>query len=210
MSKKALVSWGGWPGHKPEEWQEIVKSWLEEDGFEVDSSDDLDRFRDAGYLASLSLIVPVWTMGHMTPEQEQGLVDAVSGGVGLGGFHGMCAAFNDNLKYKFMTGGQMVGHPGDCDVFYSVEITDRDHEITAGLGDFEMRLTEQYFMHVDPGNKVLATTTFSAFGTVMPVIWTRSWGKGRVFYTTLGHAPVDFEVHEAFETLRRGLRWASR
>jgi type 1 glutamine amidotransferase len=78
--------------------------------------------------------------------------------------------------------------------------------------------TEQYYMHTDPGNRVLATTTFSGehdgaawiSGTVMPVIWTRQWGNGRVFYSSLGHDLADFEVPEALETVRRGLLWAAR
>jgi type 1 glutamine amidotransferase len=76
--------------------------------------------------------------------------------------------------------------------------------------------SEQYYMHVDPSNQVLATTTFSdefhdwIAGTVMPVVWTRRWGAGRVFYSSLGHVAADFDVPEAKEIVRRGLLWASR
>jgi len=71
-------------------------------------------------------------------------------------------------------------------------------------------------MHVDPANEVLATTTFSGeyspwvAGTVMPVVWKRAWGKGRVFYSSLGHVAVDFNVPEACEIVRRGMHWATR
>lgn len=71
-------------------------------------------------------------------------------------------------------------------------------------------------MHVDPSNEVLATTTFSGDilpwieGTVMPVAWKRKWGKGRVFYSSLGHVAKDFDVPEAREIVRRGLLWATR
>ncbi|HQL09936.1 MAG TPA: ThuA domain-containing protein, partial [Lentisphaeria bacterium] len=74
----------------------------------------------------------------------------------------------------------------------------------------------QYFMHVDPGNVVLATTTFDARhaewidGTVMPVVWTRRYGKGRVFYSSLGHVIADFErTPEVLEITVRGLMWAA-
>jgi hypothetical protein len=77
--------------------------------------------------------------------------------------------------------------------------------------------TEQYYMHTDPGNEVLATTTFSSKygtpwirGTVMPVVWKRMWGKGRVFYTSLGHVAKDFGVPEALEIVKRGILWAAR
>ncbi|MYE26319.1 MAG: ThuA domain-containing protein, partial [Chloroflexi bacterium] len=72
-----------------------------------------------------------------------------------------------------------------------------------------------YYMHTDPGNNVLATTTFSGEhaywidGTVMPVVWTRNYGKGKIFYSSLGHKVGDFDVPEAREIVRRGLLWAA-
>ena len=128
----------------------------------------------------------------------------------------MCDAFRNNTEYQFMTGGQWVAHPGGI-VDYTVNIVDREDPITRGLRDFQMK-SEQYYMHTDPGNKVLATTTFSGEhggchwikGTVMPVVWTRMWGNGRVFYTSLGHVAKDFAVPEATEILRRGMLWAAR
>ena len=107
-----------------------------------------------------------------------------------------------------------MAHPGDI-IDYSVQITRRDDPIMAGLDDFAIR-SEQYYMHVDPSNEVLATTTFSGeyadwiAGTVMPVVWKRRWDQGRVFYCSLGHTVADFAVPEAREIVRRGLLWASR
>ena len=71
-------------------------------------------------------------------------------------------------------------------------------------------------MHVDPSNEVLATTTFSGeyapwvAGCVMPVVWKKHWGQGRVFYSSLGHVRRDFDVPEALEMMKRGILWASR
>ena len=68
----------------------------------------------------------------------------------------------------------------------------------AGIDDFDYR-SEQYYMHVDPSNQVLATTTFSGDhapwidGVVMPVVWKRRHGKGRVFYSSLGHVASEFD-----------------
>ena len=96
-----------------------------------------------------------------------------------------------------------------------VNIIRHDDPITAGLQDFRMH-SEQYYMHVDPSNEVLATTTFDSpnypwvNGTAMPVAWKRVWGQGRVFYTSLGHVAKDFDVPEAREIVRRGMLWASR
>jgi len=126
----------------------------------------------------------------------------------------MCDAFRNNPNYQFMTGGQWVAHPGGI-IDYRVNVTDHADPITAGLADFDMH-TEQYYLHVDPANQTLATTTFGGepnpwiAGTVMPVVWKKRWGTGRVFYSSLGHQAIDFDVPEAREIVRRGLLWASR
>jgi type 1 glutamine amidotransferase len=181
----------------------------------VDISDSLDVYLDAERLRSYAVISQVYTMSTITPEQEKGLLTAIEGGVGFAGWHGgMADAFRNNTNYQFMVGGQWVAHPGNI-IDYTVQITDHADPITAGLADFAMH-SEQYYMHVDPANEVLATTTFSGQycpwidGVVMPVAWKRRWGAGRVFYASVGHVAADFNVPEAKEIVRRGLLWAAR
>jgi type 1 glutamine amidotransferase len=84
-----------------------------------------------------------------------------------------------------------------------------------GVSSFAYR-SEQYYMHVDPSNEVLATTTFSGEhapwteGVVMPVVWKRRHGQGRVFFSSLGHVTSEFAVPEMRTILLRGLLWAAR
>ena len=213
--KSALFVCGGWEGHEPEKCARIFAPFLEENGYDVEISTTLDSYLDAEKMRSLDLIVPIWTMGSITEEQERGLVGAVEGGVGLAGWHGgMADAFRESINYQFMVGGQWVAHPGNI-IEYRVNVVDHEDPVTAGLGDFMMR-SEQYYMHVDPSNKVLATTTFSGEhvpwieGNVMPVVWKRKWGRGRVFYSSLGHVAEDFDVPEARTLVERGMLWASK
>jgi type 1 glutamine amidotransferase len=213
--KKVLMVWGGWPGHQPKETVDVFAPWLAEQGFDVEISNSLDSYLDAEKMKSLSLIVQAVTMGTITPQQERGLRDAVRGGVGLAGWHGGLAdAFRANTEYEFMVGGSWVAHPGNI-LDYTVNITERDDPIMKGLSDFKMR-SEQYYMLVDPGVEVLATTTFSGQfvpaidGVVMPVVWRKLYGRGRVFNSTLGHVASDFNVPEAKEIMKRGLLWAAR
>jgi type 1 glutamine amidotransferase len=214
-TKKALVVWGGWEGHEPKQCVDIFAPWLEEQGFEVEISNTLDFYLDVEKLKSLDLIVQVYTMASITGEQERGLLEAVKSGVGLAGWHGGLAdSFRINTEYQFMVGGQWVAHPGGV-IDYEVNITDHEDPITAGLSDFKMH-SEQYYMHVDPINEVLATTTFSGEhapwidGVVMPVVWKKMYGKGRVFYTSLGHVAKDFDVPQARVIVQRGMLWAAR
>lgn len=213
--KSALFVWGGWEGHQPKQCVDIFAPLLREQDYEVTISDSLDSYLDTEALQRYNLIVQVFTMSTITREQEQGLLDAIKSGVGFAGWHGgMADAFRNSTEYQFMVGGQWVAHPGNI-IPYRVNITNHDHPITSGLNDFDMR-SEQYYMHVDPSNNVLATTTFSGEycswieGVVMPVVWTRSWGQGRVAYSSLGHVASDFDVPEAREISRRSLLWASR
>jgi type 1 glutamine amidotransferase len=213
--KSALMVWGGWDGHEPKLCVDIFAPYLAAQGFDVRVSDTLDAYLDEEYMRSLSLVVPVWTMGSITGEQEKGLLKAIESGAGVAGWHGgMGDSFRNNVTYQFMVGGQWVAHPGGV-IPYRVNITNHDDPITAGLSDFDM-VSEQYYMHVDPSNDVLATTTFTGEntawidGTVMPVVWKRTWGAGRVFYTSLGHVAKDFDVAEARTIVERGMLWAAR
>lgn len=213
--KKALMVWGGWDGHEPKLCVDIFAPMLRERDYEVTISDTLDIYLNTEFMHALDLVVPIWTMGTITKEQEKGLLDAVASGVGIAGHHGgMGDSFRNNVDYQWMVGGQWVAHPGNV-IDYEVNIINHEDPITAGLDDFKMH-SEQYYMHVDPSNEVLATTTFTGQyatwvkGTVMPVVWKRMWDQGRVFYSSLGHKAHDFDVPQAKEIQIRGMMWASR
>ena len=215
--RKALIVWGGWEGHEPRQVGEILEGQLLEHGFKVDVSDTLDAYLDTRKLKRLDLIVPIWTMGTITREQLAGLMAAVESGVGLAGCHGgMCDSFRQSCEYQFMTGAQWVAHPGNDAVRYRVKITNKTHFITRGMRNFTVT-SEQYYIHVDPANKVLATTRFptvdgphAANGPIdVPVTYTRMWGKGRVFYTSLGHVAKTVAQAEILRMLTRGLLWAA-
>lgn len=213
--KSALIVWGGWDGHEPKQCAEIFETYLKEKGYDVEVSTTLDSYLNHDKMNSLSLIVPVWTMGTITSEQEQGLLETVKSGVGIAGWHGgMADSFRNNTEYQFMVGGQWVAHPGGI-VEYEINIINHKDLITAGIKDFKIS-SEQYYMHVDPSNEILATTTFDnrhipwIKRCVMPVVWKRMYGKGRVFYTSFGHVAHDFNIPEVLEIVKRGILWASR
>src|SRR3954465_11733912 len=212
--REAIKVWGGWSGHEPEQCASIIAQMLEGDGFKVYVENSTEAFADPA-IFNMSLIVPIYTMSKIEKEELTNLTAAVRGGVGLAGFHGgMCDAFRDAVEYQFMCGGQWVAHPGNI-IDYRVNIVSRADPVMKGIEDFGYR-SEQYYMHVDPTNQVLATTTFSGEhaywidGVTMPVVWKRRHGEGRVFYSSLGHQAKEFEVPEMRTILRRGMNWAAR
>ena len=212
---KALFVWGGWEGHEPKQTQDIFMPLIEAEGYDITQSNTLDAYLDTDEMSTYDLIVQTTTMSTITGEQEKALLDTIAVGTGFGGWHGgQTDAFRNNTGYQYMVGGQFVGHPGGI-IDYEVNITDHNDPITAGLDDFSMH-SEQYYMHMDPSNEVLATTTCSGDhdawieGCVMPVVWKRKWGSGKIFHCTLGHVAGDFDVPEAREIVRRGLIWCTR
>lgn len=213
--KKVLMTWGGWKGHEPEQCVGLFAGILKEKGCKVTVTDSLDAYSDRRLMADTDLVVQSWTMGEINDDQWKGLSDAVKSGTGIAGWHGgLGDSFRNNTDYQWMVGGQWVAHPGGI-TDYEVNIVRKDDPIVRGLKDFRVR-SEQYYMHVDPSNDVLATTAFSggdaswAKGCVMPVVWKRRWGKGRVFYSSLGHVASDFDVPQVREIMLRGMLWASR
>ncbi|MFN2132523.1 MAG: ThuA domain-containing protein [Anaerolineae bacterium] len=217
MAREALIVWGGWLGHEPEQVSEVFERTLTEEGFSVEVSDTLASLEDVDRLKALHLIVPVWTMGEIDREQVAAVSAAVSNGTGIAGCHGgMCDAFRTAVEWQFITGGNWVSHPGGDGVEYTVNIKQSSSPIVAGIDDFQVA-SEQYYLHVDPAVEVLATTRFptvtwyhsSNRAVDMPVVWTKRWGVGRVFYNSLGHHADIFDIPEALEIQRRGFLWAA-
>lgn len=210
--RHALILAGGWAGHEPEKIAAVLATNLETAEFEVHISNDLSALDDAAGLLACDLIVPCWTMGSLTNEQTANLCAAVRAGTGLAGIHGgMGDAFRGNLDYEWMTGGHFVGHPHVGD--YTVRRTTSSHEIMRDLPDEFPYTSEQYYMVIDPAIDVLAESIYTHEGRriVMPVVWTKTWGSGRVFYCALGHAASEFERFPVMkEIVRRGFVWASR
>jgi len=216
--KKALIFQGGWDGHEPVLVSQRFKRILEAEGFSVDLQDTLDCLADLEKLMTLDLIVSCWTMGEIKHEYTENISKAIGSGVGLAGCHGgMCDSFRNDTQWQFITGGQWVSHPGGDGVNYKVNILSKSNPITEGVEDFTVS-SEHYYLHVDPAIEVLATTRFPAISYYnisnkpvdMPVVWTKMWGNGRVFYTSLGHHDDVFDKSPNAEVLmRRGMLWAA-
>jgi type 1 glutamine amidotransferase len=216
--KTALVVRGGWEGHAPVETTDRYAAALDERGYRVATSESLDSYLDTASLAGTDLIVQCWTMGTITADQLSGLSAAIRAGTGFAGWHGgIVDAFRDATEYHLITGGQFVHHPAGF-VDYKVRPAPgrESHSLVAGLSAYAVH-TEQYYVHVDPAIDVLAVTDVvddpslpGASGVTMPVVWTRTWGAGRVFVSTLGHRMADLEVPRTHETIMRGLIWATR
>ena len=218
--KKALIFQGGWDGHEPQLTSRRFAGLLEKNGIAAEIYDTTDCLADYEKLLTYDLIVACWTGGELKWEYSQNVSEAVARGVGLAGCHGgMCDAFRNDTNWQFMTGGQWVSHPGGDGVEYTVNIRRGTSPLVEGLEDFTVK-SEHYYLHVDPAIEVLATTRFPNANVNyyhyankpidMPVIWTKYWGLGRVFYNSLGHHDDVFVNSPNAEILmERGMVWAA-
>lgn len=215
--KKALVFWGGWDGHEPEQVATYIGGLLEKKAFDVTVTHDMTCLEDKDYTASFDVLVPVVTMDKITSEQVESVSEALAGGTGLVGCHGgMCDAFRESVLWQFITGGNWVSHPGGDGINYTVNIKNSSSPLVEGIKDFKVK-SEHYYLHVDPAVEVLATTRFPNVHWYhatnkevdVPQVWTKRWGHGRVWYTALGHVEAIVRMDEVTELINRGLDWAA-
>ena len=220
--KNIIYVYGGMEGHSPAESVDLFVPKLRAEGAIVKVFDTLSVYADEKLMAETDLIIQIWTLGEITEQQFEGLKKAVMNGTGLTGWHGgLGDAFRDNLDYQFMVGGQFVSHPGGM-INHSIKIINKHDPITKGIDDFDLKKTEQYYMLIDPNIKVLAISEFlresyekpkkkenKVTGSSMPVVWKKNYGKGRIFYSSIGHNLTDFDVPEVLRIQMRGFRWAA-
>jgi len=220
--KNVIYVYGGWEGHKPTESVDLMVPKLRAEGANVKVFDTLSVYTNEKLMAQTDLIIQIWTMGKITKKQFEGLEKAIMNGTGFAGWHGgLGDAFRGNLMYQFMVGGQFLFHPGG-QIDYSIKIINKSDPITQGINDFDLKQTEQYYMLIDPNVNVLAISEFDKeryyepekkenklTGSTMPVVWKKNYGKGRIFYSSIGHNLTDFEIPEVMTMQMRGFRWAS-
>jgi uncharacterized protein len=218
--KRVLYLYGGFPGHLPYEVAKWARGLMAELEYDVEETQDPHRFEDD--LTGYDLIVLGWTQAQttedLTDRAEARLIEAARAGTGFAGWHGATAAFRSSLPYSWIVGASFIEHPGGeaVRVPYEVRIVDREHPVSRGVEDYQVR-SEQYFMQVDPSVHVVATTTFDGApdvpwlaGVEMPVAYVKQFGDGRVFYTAAGHELDEMERPEVTTMVRQGMEWAAR
>lgn len=147
---------------------------------------------------------------------------------------GLVDAPNDRPDVMDMLGTQFKAHPPIGP--FRVEVCNHDHELSRGIADFDV-VDELYLSHTTAEIDVLMQTRFEGEATgfidsqwadtVVPILYTRDIGAGRIVYNTLGHCRghydlpgmADFYPHPEkcawnydvyYDLLRRGIAWAMR
>ena len=212
-NKNVLIVYGGWLGHQPEIFAGKIANWLEAQQANVTLSKSTGIYLDKTVMSKTDLIIQHITMSTIKSSESKALQNAVANGTALAGCHGgLGDSFRNDTEFQYMIGGQFVKHPGG-QVDYSVKISKPGHFVTKGIEGFSLN-SEQYYMHIDPSINIIATTVFNGDydpwieGVEMPVVWTKTYGKGKIFYSSLGHSADIFEIPEVWKITTRGVTWA--
>ena len=229
--RRALVVRGGWDGHQPVEATDLFIPYLKDQGFDVRVEDSPAPYADAGLMGGMDLVVQCMTMSTIAHDEVAGLIAAVQAGTGFAGWHGGIAdSYRASADYLQLIGGQFAAHAArtapdertgeqsDNYVPHRVTMTPAaaEHPITKGIADFDLT-TEQYWVLTDDYVDVLATTTTAVRPwapwnrpVTTPAVWTRQWGRGRVFVATPGHKVEVLQDPNVRTIVERGLLWAAR
>lgn len=205
MARKRVLLLTGGKYHPWEGCGRIFTQFMEAGGrFSVDRTEDCNALK-AGAIAKYDAVVVYTQGGKLTREQEHGLLGYVRSGGAFVGLHGATASFKENPGYLEMLGAEFERH-GPVMAF-PVRITGAESMITARIPEF--RITDELYLlkKFEPqATTVLATAHWH--GKDVPVAYTKSYGKGRVFYLALGHDERAFEHPEFQRMVRRGVDWA--
>jgi len=228
--RNALVVRGGWEGHEPVAATDSFVPFLQQSGFDVRVEDSPAVYADPAVMTATDLVLQCVTMSSIEDAALTGLRTAVDAGTGLAGWHGgVVDSYRSSASYLQLMGGQFAEHPGkpaqerrgvaaDNFVPHRIELTaaGREHPVTSGVEDFELT-TEQYWVLADDYNDVLATTTQAVRPgdpwtrpVTSPAVWTRQWGRGRIFVCTPGHSLDVLADPRVRGIIERGLLWAAR
>jgi type 1 glutamine amidotransferase len=166
--------------------------------------------------------VVFYTTGELpiSDEQKAALLDFIKSGKALVGIHSATDTFYKWAEYGELIGGYFDGHPWHQEV--TIRVEDRKHPATKHLGE-SFKITDEIYqfknysrgrvqvlLSLDPTSVDLTKKGVNRTDKDFANAWTRSYGKGRVFYTALGHREEVWKDERFQQHLVGGLRWAAR
>jgi type 1 glutamine amidotransferase len=186
-------------------------------------------------LAAYDLVVSDYCGPRWGSSTEQALVEFVRGGKGLVAVHGAAYGFSGHdvladrhvrtgitepawKEHAEMVGGWWPGAPSKqfhgARHSFRVRVVDPGHPVTRGLGAGFTATDELYHqMTVLPSAHVLATAwsdpATGGTGRDEPVLWVNTFGRGRAYFTALGHEVAAMQNEGFAAALLRGAEWAA-
>jgi len=189
--------------HDSVELPEMLRKSLEDTGrFSITITQDLDLLEREN-IGRYDVVMFYTTRVDPDPEQSGGLLEFVADGGGMVGIHASSTMGLKNNNLWKMMGGRFIKHGAGT---FKVKITGKSHPIVRGMGDFEV-WDETYEHEFCPDSRLVTLARRESDGE--PVAWVQYYGKGRMFYTGLGHNEKTFGHPSFQEIIRRALLWAN-
>jgi type 1 glutamine amidotransferase len=155
-------------------------------------------------LSGVAALVLFYHHQRISDEALRKLREFVSGGGGVLALHSATASFKDSLPYFEVLGGRFTGH-GAVEPFQVTPVPEAP--LFAGVPAFTV--TDELYLHeAHPG--IVAHFTTRHQDQDVPVVWTYSFGQGRVCYAVPGHRAASMRHPAMQQILRMGLAWAAR
>jgi type 1 glutamine amidotransferase len=189
-----------WKAHFP-----ILEALLTKSGdFTVTMSEDLNELK-ADSIKKYDVVLFYGSgLDFKDAEQEKGLCDFVRGGHAFVGVHSASDSFKKSDAYWELVGGRFAGHGG---AKFTVYIHDTEHPITAGLAEFEIQ--DETYSHQYHKNQCMRSLVRMNQGDERQSMgWVQTYGKGRVFYTSLGHGREAWTNPQFQRLVVRGIYWS--
>jgi putative membrane-bound dehydrogenase-like protein len=190
--------------HLPADRAAQITPVLASRGIDVTYTEDVGKL-DPTTLAKYDALLVYANIDTIKPEQSRALLDYVAGGGGFVPLHCASFCFRNDPEVVALIGAQFLRHgTGEFDT----KVVDPTHAITKGLEPFHT--WDETYVHTKHNTKdrhVLQVRA-DAQGDE-PWTWTRTHGKGRVFYTAYGHDERTWDHPGFHDLVERGIRWAS-
>jgi len=201
--------------------EQTLAQWGQDEGFDAVLSRDTAEF-EPDRIARFAGVL-LYTTGDLplTPPQRTAFLAAIEAGMGVVGVHSATDTFYSWPEYGALIGGYFDGHPWHEKV--RVRVENRSHPATRLLGaNFDIvdeiyqfrapydRARVSVLLSLDTESVDLARPDVRRTDRDFALAWTREQGRGRVFYTALGHRPEVWSDPRFGAHLRGGIAWALR
>ena len=206
--------------------REILQQMGGPDGtFDVTLDDDSLAHFAPDKLKQFDVVMFCLTTGELplTDEQKQALVDFVSSGKGFVGVHSATDTFYKWPEFGALIGGYFDGHPWNANDTVTIKVERPDHPVCKPWGHEPFELTEEIYQLKEPYDRAkqdvlmsldTSRTNMQKKGIKrtdgdFAVAWLKPYGKGRVFYTSLGHNEHVWQDKRFQQHLAAGVAWAA-
>jgi putative membrane-bound dehydrogenase-like protein len=202
-AKLSVLLLGDAGHHRPAEMAKILTPVLAGVGIRVDYTADVEALAPVN-LAKYDVLAIFRDSGELPASEEAALFDFIEQGKGLVAIHCASHCFRNSDKYTALVGGRFLRHGTGV---FRARIIDAQHPALHGVKSFET--WDETYIHDQLADDIRVLMVRPENGGCEPYTWVRRQGRGRVFYTALGHDERTWKQPGFHKLLEQAIRWAA-